>query len=193
MTMTWDRTRSKIDAVVSAVVGSLIAINITMGSGAILFAFHQPYAMWQKALGVVFFVWCVLTEGWFLIMVWKTILRNEHPSAVALAMQQPRLPGVLRPVASLWWLFQFLMAVVWGMVLSMFEKDMPAWAWAIVAVFISGFAYLTFGYLLLSITAFTKRHDVMARVWGWRGRWAIAHGLIVLATKVLIAPHVDLK
>lgn len=191
--MPWDTTRSKIDAVVSAVVGSLIAINITMGSGAVLFAFRQPYASWQKVLGVLFFVWCILTEGWFLIMVWKTILRQEHPSAVALAIQQPRLPVALRPVASLWWLFQFLMAVVWGMVLTIFEKDMPAWAWAIVAVFISGFAYLTFGYLLLTVTAFSKRQDLIARVWGWRGGWAIAHGAVVLATKVLIAPHVNLR
>ena len=191
--MPWENTRSKVDAVVGAVIGTIIAINIMLGSGFLLFESARSYPTWQKALCWAFFAWCLLTEIWFVLMAWGVIVKQEAPASVAVAMRQPRLPIPLRPIASLWWLFQFLMGVVWGMVLSIFEKDMPGWAWAIVAIFISGFAYLTFGYLLLAITTFTKKHDVMIRVWGWRGRWAIAHGLIVLATKVLIAPHVDLN
>jgi hypothetical protein len=191
--MPWENTISKIDAVVGAVIGTIIAMNILFGSGFLLFESVRSYPTWQKGLCAVFFVWCVITEMWFILMTWGVIMKQEAPAALAVAMRQPLLPGVLRPIASLWWFFQFMMGLVWGIVLSVAEKDMPTWASAIVAVVISGFAYLTFGYLLLTITAFTKRHDLMVRVWGWRGRWAIAHGLIVLATKVLIAPHVDLK
>jgi hypothetical protein len=163
-----------------------------MGSGNIFFVSHEHDNLWLQLLGITFFIWCILSEGWFLITVWKTILRQEHPSAVVLSLQQPRLPIVLRPIASLWWLFQFLMAVVWGMVLSILEKDMPSWAWGIMSIIISGFTYLTFNYLLLAVTAFTKKRNVITTVWKWRGWWAIAHGLIIVLTKILIAPHVDL-
>ena len=191
--MPLETTRSKIDATVSALVGSFIAINIMLGSGAILFASHQPDSPWQKVPGVLLIIWCVLTESWFLGMTWRTLLRRERPFAVALALQQPQLSLPLRPIASLWWLFQFLMAVGWGIVLSVYEKNLPYWAWGVVVISISGIAYLTFGYLLLAITAFTRRTAVIAKVWRWRGRWAISHGLIVLAAKTLIAPFVDLR
>lgn len=80
-----------------------------------------------------------------------------------------------------------------GHVLRTFEKDLPNWTWAFIAIFISGFTYLTFQYLLLSITAFTKKSDILIKVWSWRTRWAIVHGFIILVIKVYVSPHIHLN
>lgn len=187
--MYWKKLTSKADSIVSAVVGTLIALNLIMGSGFLLFDSVQKRPLWLLILCGVFFLWCLFTEIWFIINMWFVVVRRQTPVSVALAMRQPTVPAPLRIPLSIWWGFQLLMAIAWGLVLTVYEKEMPNYVGLIIAFVSGGFAYLSFGYLLLAITTYTKRIDVVTKVWEWRGRWAFAHGFIIATAKYLLAPH----
>ena len=181
-----EETKLKINALISSSIGTYIALNIIAGSGFWVFESAQAFSIWQQILLAVFFLWSITTELWFIIMSWKIFFEKKELFAITLAMQQPRIPVLFRPLLSLWWIFHFLLALVWGLLLTFFLRDHSLFTNLIIAVITSGFAYLTFGYFLLAITVFTRRYDLMTTVWFWRTRWAIAHGLIVLTTKLLI-------
>ena len=134
---------------------------------------------------MLFFLWCLVTEIWFLNTTWHVVLNGYRPYPVEIALRQPRLPALLRPISTLWWSYHFLMALAWGIALCVYERQMPIAVVGIVAVATSILSYLCFGYLLLAVTALTKKETVIRRLWGWRGRWAAAHGVMVLAIKSL--------
>lgn len=190
--MSWENTKSKIDSVLSASVGNLIALNILMGSGFLLFDSARNYPLILKAICAIFFLWCVVTELWFVVTSWRVVFRHHNFFAVALAMQQPQVPMLIRPPLALWWGFQLLLALVWGIVITILEKDIPVYANIILVGSISAFAYITFGYFLLVVSVFTKRKDVITKIWGWRTRWAFVHALVIILTRVFISPIVEL-
>jgi hypothetical protein len=179
----WTEFRAQFDAIISAVVGSIAAVGIVTGS-ALLFQSVWAGPNWQQSLAALFFLWCLVTEFWFLIATWRAIVSGEEPWAVVVAEQQPRLWPVLRPVAGLWWVYHFSLALVWGILLSA-AGQVPISVKPLVILVVAALSYLTFVYVLLAVTVFTKNTEVLARVWNWRGRWALVHGALVLATELV--------
>jgi hypothetical protein len=91
----------------------------------------------------------------------------------------------LRPLAAIWWGYHSLLVLVWGIVLSVFERQMPVTAVCLVALLVIVLGRSTFGYLLLAVTAFTKKQALLYRLWEWRGRWGLAHGALVAAARLV--------
>jgi hypothetical protein len=192
--MTTKPWRNTIDALVTTMIGSLLGMNIVMGSGALLLTIIDgQYSVWLIALGVTFFAWCLVTEVWVGITLWSRFLTHQHPFAVAVAMRQPLMPVLVRPLSSLWWFFHFAQVLVWGIVLTIAEKDMPFIGTLAVAGATTALSYPAFVYLMLAITAWTKDQQQVARIWRWRGPWAIAHGMIVVGARYFLAPHVNIN
>jgi hypothetical protein len=179
----WIEFRAQLDGIISAVVGSIAAIGIVTGS---VFLFQSAWAGpgWQRSLAALFFLWCLITEFWFLFGTWRAIGNGEEPWAVVVAVQQPRLWPLLRPVASLWWVYHFSLALVWGILLSV-AGQIPLAVKPLVVLVVTALSYLTFVYVLLAATAFTRNTNVIGRVWNWRGRWALVHGALVLLAEVV--------
>jgi hypothetical protein len=175
---------SRMDAFMGAMIGSLMAVAIVMGATLLLGEASFAPA-WQGIAAGLFFLWCVVAEGWFLLTTWHVVLNKYVPYAVAIALFQPRMPVLLRPIAALWWGYQSPLALVWGIVLCVFERAMPTAVACLVAIVTAAFSSVTFGYLLLAVTAFTKEPATIVRIWNWRGRWALAHGVIAFAAKLV--------
>jgi hypothetical protein len=115
----------QLDGIISAIVGSVEAILIATGS-AFLFQSVWRGPAWQQPLGALFFVWCLVTECWFLIGTWRAIVSGPEPWAVVVAVQQPRLWLPFRPLAGLWWVYHFSLALVWGILLSVAGQIPPS-------------------------------------------------------------------
>jgi hypothetical protein len=157
---------------------------IVIGS-VLLLTSIRPNPAWQQTLAVLFVVWCMATELWFLTTTWRVILNGQEPFAVELAVQQPQLWIPLRPFLGLWWAYHFAMVMVWGVLLCLLEQRLPFAATAAVSVVVSALSYLTFEYVVLAVTAFTSNRHLVLTVWGWRRPWALAHGAVVLTAKLV--------
>lgn len=178
--------KEKVDSCISVFVGSFMSLGILFGAASVVFAaFDGSYGAWMRALAILFGAWCLAVEGWYLVTSWCAVARNLHPVAIAIALQQPRLPPILRPIAMIWWSFKFLMGLVWSCILTIMEKDFSTIGVIALGVITSGFAYLTYGYALLAITSLSKNPSILSRVWRWRARWAWAHLVAVLAVEYL--------
>jgi hypothetical protein len=57
---------------------------------------------WQIIAGLLIFFWSITTELWFLIAMWHVVANRRKPYPVGIALGQPRLPALLRPIAALW-------------------------------------------------------------------------------------------
>lgn len=189
--MSLKTTTQKIDSTVGILIGNFAELGIIFGSANILTAARHAYPIWMQTLGVLFFIWCLVTGLWFMVTSLKILLRKQsNHASLSIALLQPKIPSVLRLPLSLWWLFHFLMTLIWGIVLTIYDQGISLLLSLMIAGITSGLTYLTFGYLLLTVTVFIKNQEIILRLWKRRSLWALTHGLIIIAVKLLTATHI---
>ena len=188
---TWTRNRKAVEDTVCAFFGALLAVGVIIVSGLVVGASRNGTA-WEIAGAWLVCLFCLASEGWFLVTAYCEVRRywqaiDAHPPlfAVAIALQQPRLPYLLRPLAGLWWIFHFWMGMVLAIVPLVAERRMPLGQVVVFGLFATAFAYLAFVYLLLFVTVFTRRPRLIRWIWRWRGPWAVVHGVFAVGTHVV--------
>ena len=144
-------------------------------------------------------VWTVNPFGWIgaaviftggLISLWQVVativamIRPRLPTALQVALMQPAWPAGLRVPIALWWLVHLCIGALFAI---MFLEEKPPDVFFVVFSSLMSivFNYAAYGFLMLAVTCFTKRADLMTRVWGWRAYWSALHGIVVLATGVV--------
>ncbi len=170
-------TSQAIDSALGALLGTVMSMFILLG---MLFPTYEALKYSQFGYGLLFFslgaIAALILNGWFVYSTWSSILRNRHPLALAVSLSQPKWFFLFRPFVSLWWFFHLILASGWTVALSImltYElEDPPLWSYAAVAVAGWGFAYLSYGFLLLALTNFSKRQELVLRAWGFRKYWA---------------------
>lgn len=111
------------------------------------------------------------------------------PFAVVLGMHLPHIPRLLRVPLGLWWLVHFGYAVAASVGLGFCVKQATSQpapiGWSILLMLVSfALAFATNLYLLLSISVFEKRKDVLFALWRWR--LAIDFTLALVAVVILL-------
>jgi hypothetical protein len=106
---------------------------------------------------------------------------NTIATIPAVAMRQPRLPKPLRPVVAVFWLvhFFFIIALIYGLHESSGAHSSLA-GWVGIYFLALLFHFLAFGYLLLTVTAFTKDAEIIAKL--WKRRALISSVVALLST-----------
>jgi hypothetical protein len=186
----WAEVGNRVEAFAGAFIGSFIAVLLGVGTAQFLNAVWEG-PIWQTIAAGLLFGWCLVTEFWFLCTTWDVVLHEPAPCAVAIALRQPTLPVPVRPVMAIWWGFHSLLALTFGISIIMigflFGPQMPIGVVLLLGLITSAFAGVTFDYVLLAVTAFTREPAFVQKLWCWRGRWALAHGIVVLAAQVVAA------
>lgn len=97
----------------------------------------------------------------------------DLPMPVTLAMNLPRIPLLLAPLLSLWWLSHFGGGILVSLgVDSWVEATFPHWSEVgkkgLAQAIGFPFTMALNVYLMLAVGAFTRRLTVLLRVWRWR-------------------------
>jgi hypothetical protein len=163
----------------SLLIGGGFAIVCVMG--AIQAAWQlNPFA-WIGA-GVILFGGVV--SFWQVAATIAAMVRPKLPTALQVALMQPTWPAALRPLVALWWLLHLTIGAIFA--IAILEEKPPDVFFVVFSSLMSmAFTYAAYGFLMLAVTCFTKRPDVIMRVWGWRVYWSAVHGIIVLVAGVV--------
>ncbi len=85
------------------------------------------------------------------------------------AVRQPRLPKVFRPIVATLWLGHFLLIIALVFVLRESTETSMSWVTCLGVYFLAAlFDFLAYGYLLLFVTAFAKNEAAINRLWRHR-------------------------
>jgi hypothetical protein len=134
-------------------------------------SFHRP--AWEMDCFYAGFLWTLVADGWLMVMTVHGVVKGRQPLAPLIAVSQPLLPGVFRPLVALWWLLHMVFACVIAVAVSL-SISHKEWPEIIVTILISGGAsYLAFSYLLLVVTAISRNLDAVLWLWKFRTRWAL--------------------
>ena len=172
------KLNSKIDSAYGAVIASFISISVFMGS-LIPWLMTGPYSPEGNALWIIALIWAILSEGWLIITALVSLIRMKHPIGLTIAVLQPKVPILIRPLLSLWWFLHALIGVIFGITLMVINIHAPWYGHALLIVTSGGIAYMAYVYIMLSVTAFTKSPAILAKVWNLRSWWG---GLACLIT-----------
>jgi hypothetical protein len=132
--------------------------------------------------------WWIFYDLRYLALIWKGVRESKNPLALRIALIQRRPPLLLRPIASLWWLAHFAMALFFMFFLTGLKRDasgvadMYDRAWLSVLTFLVslGITYAANGYLLLAVTALKRSRKVITTIWSWRLLFDLTLALICL-------------
>ena len=64
------------------------------------------HVLWRVAIGIIAIAWIFLDIP-FLFRFWRAILRGPRPATLTAALNQPRVPTIVRPLVGAWWLAHF--------------------------------------------------------------------------------------
>jgi hypothetical protein len=130
---------------------------------------------------------CLLLAVWH---IWASMaaimdaLNGGLPAPLRVALMQPSWPRWGRWFPALWWLFNFGLGTALA-VLTMIPAPPNVGFLLLLAFLCTCFSYAAFGFLLLAITCYTHNPAHITRVWGWRRKVSLGHGLAVLAAGLL--------
>ena len=124
---------------------------------------------WQIASWLLVVTICLM-EGMYVVLILTTkSTAGKMPPIPEVAMRQPRLPRILRPIAAAFWLGHFLFIIALMYVLRESTGISLSWlAWLGVHCLAFLFDFLAYGYLLLFVTAFTKNSIPIKNLWQYR-------------------------
>ncbi|QDU54579.1 hypothetical protein [Aeoliella mucimassa] len=114
------------------------------------------------------------------------IVRPTLPVALATALRQPDWPRLLRPLIALWWIQQFILGTVFSIALIEGNPQASLGELVILMVLSGAFTYAAYGFLLLTVTCYTKTPELIAKLWHWRTRWAFGHAVLVVVVHLAI-------
>lgn len=180
------RTEDAVGGFFSAFVDS--AILASLAWGGIETALNRNIAaIW---LGLAFAM-AVLFNGRHLIWLWAEWRRKQHRLGLAIARRQGRTSPFIRPIACLWWLGCFLPATM--MVVTIHGQPEKPNDLMLGRVFGSvmgfGMLYAANGYLLLAVSVWTQRADILERVWRFRFHIDMAITLLAMTYGSTIMSH----
>ena len=177
--------RTTLETYAIVLIGIFTAMALIFGASACVYESFRRMGLVARILSCVFLAWTLATELSYVITMFSTISKGIFPTALAVGMNIPRVPIIVRPILAVWWLFHFLMVTVWSVVLNVSAHDIHFDYVVLVAAVTSGMTYLTYGYVVLCVTTFTRSRKTVERLWHWRGRWSLAHGLVVIGSRLL--------
>jgi len=93
---------------------------------------------------------------------------KDHAIPLYVAVRQPLLHPILRPVVAAWWLAHFAMAILLGAFFERIVPIDPTTAVPILAFFMFCFSFVGNIFLIHAVTALT-RGPAVQRVWNSRG------------------------
>ena len=113
---------------------------------------------------------CLMESMYVILLVTTSSADAVIPPITEVAMRQPRLPKLLRPVVAAFWLAHFLFLIALIYILHE-EAGTPSSliGWAGIYFWNFLFDFLAYGYLLLIVTAFTKDAKIISNLWKHRG------------------------
>jgi len=114
-----------------------------------------------RVLSIVALLLICTLEPLYIFLLVASIARSGLESLGAtMALRHPRVPLVLRPVVSLYWLMHFLFAWAFVWMVQRTEHEANALMAATLAMLVFALSYLAYGYLLLAVAVFSKNHVV---------------------------------
>jgi hypothetical protein len=114
------------------------------------------------------FIWIGMRCAW----------EKQYPIAIALALQYPVFPSIVRPLLSVWWALQACLSIT-GIVNSRLSN--PQSNELVTAIVSLVFLYACNSFLLLSISVWCRTPRGLAKAWKWR------HVLNVAAATAIVA------
>ncbi len=158
-----------VEGIAGRVLGAALAVS------AILICFLQIDEIQKLGLSGQIASWLLvvsicLLEGMYVVLILNTrSVTGRIPPMPEVAMRQPNLPKVLRPIAATFWLGHFLFIIALIYVLRESTGASISWvAWLGVYCLAALFDFLAYGYLLLFVTAFTKNGAAINSLWRHR-------------------------
>jgi hypothetical protein len=150
-------------------------LGAALAVSAVLICFLQIDEIQKLSLAGQIASWLLvvlicLMEGMYVVLILTTRrVAGILPSIREVAMRQPRLPKIFRPIAAIFWLSHFLFIIALIYVLREATGAFTSWqAWLGVYFLASLFDFLAYGYLLLFVTAFTKSSALIKNLWQHR-------------------------
>lgn len=167
-----------IEGIAGRILGAALAVS------AILVCFLQideiqKLNLFGQIASWLLVVLVCLMETMYVLLILTTSNADAVISPIPeVAMRQPRLPKLLRPIAAVFWLahFLFIIALIyishesWGT-----SSSWAVWSGEYFLAFL--FDFLAFGYLLFAVTSFTKEAKIISNLWKHR---ALISSLIAL-------------
>lgn len=169
------KLNQKADGIAGLVMGSVVAMSFFLAVVMLTFqaVADPPGAVppGKLAVYVAVLVLASLAEWWFIVTAIFSMLRKRHPLVLTVAVLQPRLPPLLRPVMTLWWTGHALVCLLFGVTI-LFATPMLAWhGHLLITVLTGAFAHMTYVFVLLAVSAMTKSPTALARAWKLRMWW----------------------
>jgi len=168
------------EGIAGRVLGAGLAVS------AVLICFLQIDEIQKLSLAGQIASWLLvvlicLMEGMYIVLILTArSAAGIIPPIPEVAMRQPRLPKILRPVAAAFWLGHFLFIIALIYVLRESTGASISWlAWLGVYGLASLFDFLAYGYLLLFVTAFTKNNAAIKSL--WQHRFGVSQIIAILS------------
>jgi hypothetical protein len=149
-----------------------IAIMALMAAIVVVIDRHED--LWMRLLQPAGCALLIALELWHLRRTYVLMEARRLPLSLNLALGHPRLPWILRPIISAFWLAHFG-AVVW-FALLLHRQWSLRWDWvgegivrstAYLAL-VAGFTHGAMGYLLLCVGALAGHDGLLRRIWAGR-------------------------
>ncbi len=166
---------SKIDEYLGILIGSLVSMTVLVWCIVVAFGslwdIHSLDPFWWKALLIFFLILSSVTDGWFLIKSLILLIRRRHPLGISIAVLQPMVPFIFRPVISLWWLLHALIGLSLGIGIIVLNMHAPWYGHLLLTILTGAGAYMVYVFVLLSVTAFTKSPSILVKTLHLRAWW----------------------
>jgi hypothetical protein len=174
----------KVDTVLSLLAAMLVCFLLTMGLLGQLTDQLPPKSQTVLNWLFGFLMWTLIADGWFMVKMWTGLARKWEPLAPMIAAAQPRLPWILRPFVSLWWLLHMLL-ISMLLILITSETQHPGWG-RMVFIFLLdwGMSYLSIIFLLLTVSAISR--NLKGVLWFWKHRvlWSLGISAITIGVEL---------
>ncbi|MBA3480705.1 MAG: hypothetical protein H0T51_02715 [Pirellulales bacterium] len=125
-----------------------------------------------------------LTSLGQVVVTIAAMVRPRLPTAIQVALMQPHWPAGVRWIFATWWLIHLLGGA--ALAINIVEAGIPDLFFIVFAfTFSMAFSYAAYGFLMLAVTCYTRRADVITRVWSWRVICSYIHGLAILTLGIV--------
>jgi hypothetical protein len=173
---------ASIEALGGTILGALLSVSILVSAFMIVpDNLREPEILTKAASVAVLIVICILEPLYIFLLVtsWRS---GGEALATDMASHHPRMPWVLSPLVSLYWLAHFLFAwaLVWG--IQQYEQEVGTLAVVSLAALVFVLSYLAYGYLFLSVAVFTKK----SRVFEFLGKYRVYCCIAISVLSVLV-------
>jgi hypothetical protein len=174
-----------IEALGGAIVGALLSVSIMVSAFLIVPDNLREPVMLTTVLSIAVLVLICILEPIYVFLLVTSLRDGVKSLAATMASRHPRVPLILSPVVSLYWLAHFLFAwaIVWGV--HQYEREVNVLIVVELAALVFVLSYLAYGYLFLAVAVFTKKSRVFDFLLKRR-----VYCCILISTLSVFAPYV---